>query len=107
MSQGFSGAIIDAAVNYSVQITGFSLTLNDTDWHVIIDPAGTIATGTIVMNPNPFDGQLIDIRSSQIITTLTINGNVGQTIKGYTAGTLALGGVLTAIYKASNKTWYF
>lgn len=102
----FGGPRVDSAVNYSAPTTGFSLTLGNNDWHVILDPSATIATGTVTLCPAPVDGQIVDIRTSQQITTLTIAGN-GATVKGYTAGTLALGGVLTGIYKASNTTWYF
>ena len=106
MSQGFTGAILDSAINFQTPATGFSITLANTDWHVVLDPAGTLATGTITMPPTPFDGQIINIRSSQVITSLTMTPNSGQSVKG-TPTTLALGGIIEAIYRAANTTWYF
>lgn len=93
--------------NYQTPANAFMLTLNNIDTQVILDPAAGLATGTITMAPAPINGQVVEIRTSQTITTLTINGNVGQTIAGYSAGTLAAGGRLTAVYRAANTTWYF
>lgn len=106
MTQGFTGAILDSASNFQTPTTGFTITLNNGDWHVILDPASTLATGTITMPPAPFDGQIINIRSSQQITALTISPNAGQSVKG-TPTTLALGGIIEAVYRAANTTWYF
>ena len=106
MSQGFTGAITDSAINFQTPATGFSITLANSDWHVVLDPAGTLATGTITMPPAPLNGQVINIRSSQIITTLTISPNSGQSVKG-TPTTLGLGGIIEAIYRSANTTWYF
>lgn len=102
----FGDALIDNRVNYQQPTTGFTITLNNFDWFVILDPSGTLATGTVKMPAAPTDGQIINIRTSQVITSLTINGN-GAAVAGYSTGTLALGGILEAIYKASNTTWYF
>ncbi len=100
------GSVSDPGYNYSVQVNGFSISLGNSDWHVIIDPAGTLATGTISMCPKPFDGQIVNIRSTQIITALTISPNSGQSVAGNPT-TIALGGIIEGIYRASNTTWYF
>lgn len=92
--------------DYQQPITGFTITMNNADTDLIIDPAGTLAAGTVKMAASPIDGQKVTIRTSQIITSLTINGN-GATVAGYATGTLGLGGVLNAIYQSANTTWYF
>jgi hypothetical protein len=102
---GFA-ALIDVAPNYQAPINGFSITLAKNDSHVILVPAGTLATGTITMPAAPYDGQIIDIRTSKEITTLTIAPNAGQSVLGNPA-TLAAGGRTEAIYKLANTTWYF
>lgn len=107
MSIGLTGAIIDSAINYQTPSNAFSITLNNGDWHVILDPSAGLITGTIIMPPGPLNGQVINIRSSQSIGTLTINGNTGQSIKGYTAGAIALGGIVEGTFLAANSTWYF
>lgn len=92
--------------NYQAPSTGFTLNLIDTDYFVIIDPSGTLATGTIVMGPAPLNGARCEIRFSQIITSLTISPNSGQSVVGAPAAT-TVGQVITAIYRTSNTTWYF
>ncbi len=106
MTQGLTGAICDSNYNYQQPATGFSITLSNTDWHVILDPAGTLATGTITMPPNPLQGQIVNIRSSQIITTLTISPNSGQGVVGAPT-TLGVGGSTEGIYRLNNGNWYF
>lgn len=101
----FSGAMND--VNHSVQVpsTGFTITLANNIWHTILDPAGTLATGTITLPALPGDGMIINVRTSQIITGLTVNPNAAQSVKGNPT-TLAVGGIFECIYNAGNTTWY-
>ncbi len=107
MSQGMTGALIDSAISYPSLAAAGTLTLNNTDWHVVvITTSPPLATATIKMCAAPFDGQLVDIRVDGAITSLTVLPNTGQSVNGAPA-TLALGGVMTAIYRASNTTWYF
>lgn len=103
---GHGGALCDQSFDYQVLTTSFSLTLGDGDWHVIINPSGTLSAGTITMAALPLNGQLVDVRTSQTITTLTISPNSGQSVVGAPA-TLALGKKFTAIYRAADTTWYF
>jgi hypothetical protein len=73
----------------------------------MFDPAGTIATGTVVFPAFPADGQKIQIGTSNTITTLTVNANTGQTNK-CTGATLTLtqAAPLHCIYRYANTTWY-
>jgi hypothetical protein len=105
MTRGFTGRILDSKAAYQTPVTGFSFTIDDNCWHLIIDPAGTLATGTITMCPNPFDGQLVKIVFSQAITALTVAANTGQSILGNPT-TIAAGGIIDAIYMIGNTTWY-
>jgi hypothetical protein len=88
--------------NFSTPTTGFSMTLGNRDTKVILAPAGTLATGTITMCASPRDRQVVEIRSSQQITALTIVGSVASP-----PTTIAAGGFISAIYRAANSTWYF
>ena len=103
---GLTGAIVDSAVNYQTPATVFSITLNNGDWHVILDPAGTLAMGTITMCAAPFNGQIINIRSSQTVTALTLSPNTGQSVRG-NPSTIGVGGIIEAVYRSANTTWYF
>lgn len=89
---------------YNVPITGFSLTLSA--WHTVLDPAGVLATGTLMMPALPSNGQLCDFRTSQTITSLTVAANSGQSVVGAPT-TLVAGSPKSAIYRTANKTWYF
>jgi hypothetical protein len=97
-------ARIDTGYGYSQPVTGGTVTLSATAYHTIIDPAGTLATLTVNMPASPVDGQVVDFRFSQVITALTIGGN-GNSVAGAPT-TAALGQTFTAIFKASNTTWY-
>ncbi len=99
------GALADTNYDYQTPSTGFSITLSEGVWHTIINPAGTLLAGTVTMPAAPVDGQIVNVRSSQIITGLTVSPNSGQSILGAPT-TLALGGIFECIYKSSNTTWF-
>ena len=92
-------------IEYSTPISGFSQTIANTTIYVIIEPAGTLATGTVTMPASPVDGQTVTITSTQIITALTHNPNTGQTLKGALT-TIPADGNATWLYKTSTTTWY-
>jgi len=96
-------------INYQTPSTGFSITLNNTDAVLILDPSGTLATGTITMPASPINGQNVSISSSQTITSLTVSANAGQSIKNApTTLTVSLTGDqgYKFIYRSANTTWY-
>ena len=66
----------------AVPLTAFSLSFaNGQTWY-LINPAGTLATGTFTLSPNPGQGQRNCVRSTQIQTAVTIQvaSGSGQTI---------------------------
>lgn len=92
-------------INYQTPTTGFSITIGNDDCNLILEPAGTLDTGTVVMPATPTDKQVVRISSTQVITALTVNANTGQTIKGAVT-TLAANGFASWIYRSTNTTWY-
>jgi len=90
--------------DYQVLTTGFSYTFAAGTQVLIIDPAGTLATGTITMPASPADGMTITISSDQQITALTMSGN-GGTIVG-PAVQLLPNQPLSWVYRTSNTSWY-
>lgn len=102
---GAPGCLIDRFYLRFVPTTGFSQTLTNSNGHVIIDAAGTLATGTVKMTPNPIDGQTVNIRTSHAITAMTFAPNTGQTVVGAPT-TLAAGQKVEAIYVSGTSTWY-
>jgi len=104
-------AIIDGtngliqAYDYQTPTTGFSYTFASGVQTLVMNPAGTLATGTITMPASPADGMTVRFSSSQIITALTVSANSGQSIVA-AVNSLVLGGSAQYIYRATNTTWY-
>jgi hypothetical protein len=91
--------------DYQVSTTGFSYTFAAGTTVLVMNPAGTLATGTITMPASPVDGMTISFSSTQTITALTVNGNTGQSIVGAPTSLFA-GAAATFVYRLSNTTWY-
>jgi hypothetical protein len=91
--------------DYQTPTTGFSYTFAAGTQVLVMNPAGTLATGTITMPVSPADGMTITFSSTQIITALTVNANTGQSIVSAVT-TLAANQSATYVYRLSNTTWY-
>ena len=88
-----------------VPTTGFTNTIANTTSYYILEPAGTLATGTLTMPASPVNEQVVTVASTQIITALTHSPNTGQTLKGALT-TIAVDGNASWIYRTANTTWY-
>lgn len=73
------------------------------DIRLVINAAGTIATLTITMPSVPFDGQKVDICSSNIVTLLTMNGG---TINGALSSLPTVNSFVSYIYESTGTKWY-
>lgn len=100
-----SAAAVSNGVQSSAPATGASVTISDHISSLRIKPAGTIATLTVVMPANPIDGHIVHIYSTQIVTTLTMSPNSGQTLVGALASFTA-NGFGTWQYVTADTTWY-
>jgi len=92
------------AYDYQAPTTGFSYTFAAGTQVLIIEPAGTLATGTVTMPASPADGMTITVESTQQVTALTMSGN-GGTVVG-PAVQLIPNQPLSWVYRASNTSWY-
>jgi len=92
-------------IEYVTPSTGFSQTIANTTTFLVIEPSGTLATGTVTMPASPVDGQLVRILTTQTITALTHSPNTGQTLKGALT-TLVINTGASWLYKTSTTTWY-
>jgi hypothetical protein len=95
----------DQSFSYQTPATGFSITIGAGVKTLILDPAGTLATGTITMPASPINGQEIRFSSSQIITGLTVSANSGQTISNAPT-TITAGMGFGYIYRTTSTNWY-
>jgi len=91
--------------DYQVSTTGFSYTFAAGTTVLVMNPAGTLATGTITMPASPADGMTITFSSTQTITALTVNGNTGQTVVGGPT-TLLAGQVASFVYRLASTSWF-
>lgn len=89
-----------------VPITAFTITPAAGTTLLFLNPAGTLATGTITMPANPGDAQLFCWMSTQTQTAVTVSANTGQSLVG-TAVTAGVAGTQYCWrYIASTATWY-
>jgi hypothetical protein len=91
--------------DYQVLTTAFTYTFASGTQTLVINPAGTLATGTITMPAAPADGMVITIESTQAITALTVQGNTGQSLVGAPAR-IYPNQPESFIYRVTNTTWY-
>ena len=92
--------------DFQALTTGFSYTFASGTTTLIINPAGTLATGTITMPGTPADGMVITFTTTQEITAITINGNTGQSIGGTQVAQLPANSAMSFVYRQSSTTWY-
>src|SRR5205823_1393392 len=75
-------AIADQSKSLQVPTTGFSITIGAGVSTLLLNPAGTLATGSITMPAVPVDGQIVRLATTQTVTALTLAANTGHTISG-------------------------
>ena len=91
--------------DYQVPTTGFSYTFAAGTQVLVMNPAGTLATGTITMPASPADGMTITFSSTQTITALTVSANTGKTINNAVT-TLAAGQSASYVYRTASTAWF-
>lgn len=75
--------------------------------YAYLQPAGALASLTLVMPPNPQDGDVLNLLSSKAVTTLTMQPATGQVFVGPPT-TLAAGaaGALQMTYSSQLGGWF-
>ncbi len=72
--------VVGVPFDFYVPLTGFNIVMQT--GILVLNPAGTLATGTVTLPLNPVDGALAEISSTQTQTALTLNANTGDSIVG-------------------------
>jgi hypothetical protein len=102
-------SLVPGSKSIQVPLTGFSITIADGVELIIINPAGVLATGTIIMPAGAGDGYRVKITSTQTITALTVSPAKGQTVKNapiaLTVSSIAPFG-FEFIFDSASATWY-
>jgi hypothetical protein len=88
---------------YSVPTEAGTVTAAAGEKRRIINPAGALTALTLVLPPSPSDGYTYRLRTSQTITTLTVNGAGAETIVG---SGFALTSVAEWTYHTATTTWF-
>lgn len=94
--------------SYQVPLTGFAITPPNLTALLYLNPAGTLATGTLTMPAVASDGQRLCVEDSQTQTAITIAANTGQTLASFGLGAVT---ALTAntkycwLYQGSAASW--
>lgn len=91
-----------STVQYEVPLAAETVTVGQTS-HLILNPAGTLATLTIEFPASPKDGQLFNVTSSQIVTALTVTG---ASFADAAPTDLAVFTPLQYIYSADSDSWW-
>jgi hypothetical protein len=76
-----------AAVTTITPLTGATVALPAGTALVWVNPAGTIATLTVLLPPNPKANQRVGMSFSQIVTALTVQDSAGNAVTS-TAGAI-------------------
>lgn len=95
----------DQSKSVQVPTTGFTITGANTSKTLILNPAGTLATGTITMPAGPIDGQEFRFSSTQTVTALTVSPNAAQTLSNAPT-TIAPGQGYGYIYHLATTNWF-
>lgn len=103
-----SASQINGVVGYSnggAVSTAWTKTMGDSETNFFIQPAGTLATGTLTTSANPGDGQRNCFLSTQTQTAITWTANAGQALSNApTAGVAMVPQCMQ--YSAATATWY-
>jgi hypothetical protein len=88
---------------YVTPTTGSTITLSQSRHQkLIINPSGTLLALTVALPSSPNDGDVVNIASSQIITTFTLSN---ATIVGALT-TLAVATFASYMYSATASKWF-
>lgn len=102
----FPGGLAPPVGTYSYQVpaSGDTLTAAAALGAYVLNPAGVLATLTVVCPPSAVDGQLFGMSSTRTITALTVSPAAGQVVSG---GATLLGGDggVAFRYRTADATW--
>lgn len=106
----FSTGAAAKVTQYSApSATAFNVPITDSSSSIwlLLQPTGTFAAGTITLPSvaNAVDNQEVLVNCTQIVTTLTVDGNGATGVTGEPA-TLAANDFFLMRYNLTFKTWY-
>jgi hypothetical protein len=91
---------------YNVPVTSFTITMSVAQSVVSLNPAGTLAAGTIVMPATGFDGKTVTLFSTQTISALTLSTTNSATFVPAAITTLTANTPISYVYDLANNQWH-
>lgn len=94
--------------SFQIPTTGFSIAASSGPpavTQLMLNPAGTLATGTVTLPQHPADNQPFGVMTSQTISALTVNTADGTTLNG-APNTLSANAGAKWRFVTSVNTWY-
>jgi hypothetical protein len=101
-----NGARIEAGYQYYAPATNFYYTVNNNVSRFIMDPAGAITNGTVVLPSANVDATVLSISATQTVTNFRVLPNTGTTLVPSANVTLTGGTSVDYFYHASEAKWY-
>ena len=95
---------VSTTFSYQRPLDGFAIQFPAATALLYLDPASTLATGTVTTPTTPVDGQSMTIATSATITAFTLSASAGQLINVLPT-TLLVGVPLSYIYRLASTTW--
>lgn len=105
LNSSLLGNISPQSYQVSTPSTGFTIDIPNNTIGIILNPSGTLASGIIQTPAIPIDGQVLEISSTQTVTSLSFVANAGQTVLNAPTTILANKG-FSYRYSISDTTWY-
>lgn len=101
-----AGPPTDPTINVATPTVGQTVTVAQTTGTQIIDPAGALATLTLTLPicSAAYNGQMVRIGSTQVVTALTMTAAGGSISSALSS--LAVGSTPAYICYGANTTWY-
>lgn len=102
------GTIASPGLNvlqYATPATTSTVTCATVTSALVVEPAATLATLTVVLPPSPADGQCVKLSFVKSITNLIVTISDGSSISNNVTASPAQG-TLSFLYRLANTTWY-
>jgi hypothetical protein len=103
---GGSVGIVQYSYVVEVPLTGFNITIPNGVSSLILNPAGTLATGTIHLPTAPVDQQIVVINSMQTVTAVSWAATFPAVIINAPSTVLLSGPGTSFQYVAPSATWF-
>lgn len=88
--------------------TGFNLIIENSvdDIYVILDPAGTLASGTMTLPNDPYSRQRVSMVSSRAVTSFTLNPGVAGATLSVPITAIAANAFIEWVWEPFEKKWW-